>query len=227
MGAFFYSGLSVQNRRKTNMDSVLLNERRIAGNTVCFAVVCDGVGSLESGGYAAAEAARQLNQWFSQIEDCRRIGLRLRDIVLEINRRIISEAGIHQLRTAATLSALLLDRERYYIVHVGDSRIYSLNDKTLEQLTCDHVSSEGRLTTYIGRKEKIDVDYNEGYQCGQLFLLCSDGLYKRMDPDFCRSSLLKVRPSNMNEIMKELICYVIKQGETDNISLALVKGRIQ
>lgn len=227
MSAFFYSGLSVQNRRKTNMDSVLLNERFIDGNAVCFAVVCDGVGSMENGGYAAAAAAHQLNQWFDQIEDYRRIGLRLRDAVLEINRRIVSDAGIHQLRTAATLSALLLDRERYYIVHVGDSRIYSLDNETLEQLTCDHVSSEGRLTSYIGRKEEIAVDYNEGRQCGQLFLLCSDGLYKRMDPGFCHSCLAKAKPGNMEEIMRELISYVIKRGETDNISLALVKGRIQ
>ena len=65
--AYLYDGMSLQNKRKSNMDSLLLKERRIDGQNVYLAVVCDGVGSLENGGFAAATAVRLLSDWFDSV----------------------------------------------------------------------------------------------------------------------------------------------------------------
>ena len=57
--ACLYDGISLQNQRPVNMDSLLMKERAIDGRSVCMAVVCDGVGSMTDGAFAASSAVRQ------------------------------------------------------------------------------------------------------------------------------------------------------------------------
>ena len=220
----FYGGKSFQNRRDTNMDSLLIKEREISEKKVWFAAVCDGVGSMKDGAYAASAAVHGLSRWFDHVEDTTRLGLQLRDNVLSLNREIVAVAQDKGLQTAATLSALLLERDRYYIVHVGDSRIYSLHQGALSQLTRDHTSPTGRLAACIGRWKEISVDYDEGKPEDRLFLLCSDGLYRRMDMGHLKSKLTDLCRKNLENTIDELIRYVVSRGETDNISLALIKN---
>ena len=44
-----YDGISIQNKRTTNMDSLLIKEKQIAGEKLYIAALCDGVGSTEDG----------------------------------------------------------------------------------------------------------------------------------------------------------------------------------
>ena len=124
-------------------------------------------------------------------------------------------------KTATTLSALLLAGEKYYIVHTGDSRIYSMKDGVLKHLTQDQVLN-GKLTSCLGRREKMDLFYDERNYDGEDFLLCTDGMYKRMNEKFLCDELSKIRRKNMRKSMEELARYTIEQGEHDNISLALL-----
>lgn len=219
--AYLYKGISLQNKRAVNMDSLLIKERQIDGQPVYLAAVCDGVGSLESGGFAAASAVRLLSDWFDSVSDTRRLGLALRDRIVQINREIIEAAAAHGLETAATLSALLLTGDRFYIVHIGDSRIYSQENELLTQLTRDH-SQNGKLASCIGRWDDPTIDYNEGALTDRRFLLCSDGLYKQMEPDHLSGQLAKMTKRSMGKVMEKLTKYVIDRGETDNISLAVL-----
>jgi len=217
----YYDGLSLQNQRKSNMDCLLLKERMIGGERCCLAAVCDGVGSLKDGAFASAAAVQMLISWLNRLESGQRIGLRLRDELLHINQHIIVEARTRGFHTASTLSALLLVGEKYYIAHVGDSRIYCLKDGELELLTCDQVRG-GKLAACLGRSEQLDVIYNEG-ECGkQAFLVCSDGLYKRMDMSYLHTQLSCVNQRTMRKTLERLIQFVVERGEKDNISLALV-----
>ena len=59
-----YVGLSDGNLRQSNMDSLYVQERRIAGEAALLAVVCDGVGSTSDGAYASALATESLEAWF-------------------------------------------------------------------------------------------------------------------------------------------------------------------
>lgn len=203
------------------MDSLLLKERVICGTPVCIAVVCDGVGSLADGAFASSAAVRMLSEWFGEIGTLRRLGLQMRDAVLEINARIVREARDRGLHTGTTLSALLLVEDRYYVVHTGDSRIYMCRDGALEQLTDDQAQS-GRLTACLGRGEQTNLYYNEGGIRDGRFLLCSDGLYKRMESALLRDALESLNPKNMKKSIEQMIGHVTGQGESDNISLAVV-----
>lgn len=216
-----YDGCSVQNKRPINMDSLFLKERLVAGESVCLAVVCDGVGSTQNGAFASAVTVKMLGAWFDRVESIDRLGLQLRDYILEINEHIVRKARQQGLRTASTLSALLLCGGRYYIANIGDSRIYSFDNKGIKQLTQDQ-SSNGKLTSWLGRPEWTEIYYNEGPCCQGQFLICSDGLYKKMDESYLRTELIHVEPKKLRRTMERLTQYVVRQGETDNISLAIV-----
>ena len=53
-------------------------------------------------------------------------------------------------------------------------------------------------------------------------MLCSDGLYKRMEPEVLLKGLDTATGRNLKKTMQELARYVIERGEQDNISIALV-----
>lgn len=219
--AYLYDGMSLQNKRKSNMDSLLLKERRIDGQNVYLAVVCDGVGSLENGGFAAATAVRLLSDWFDSVDDTRRLGLALRDRIIGVNKEIIDAAAAYGIDTAATLSALLLTEERFCTVHLGDSRIYSAAESGITQLTRDH-SRDGKLASCVGRWAEPEIDYNEGVLGEEKFLLCSDGLYKQMDISHLAEQFERLNRRNMKKVMEKLTKYVIDRGESDNITLAVL-----
>ena len=228
MRAFYYDGICIQNRRNTNMDSLLLKERNISGTEVCLAAVCDGVGSLENGAVASSLAIQILIDWLNRLTTTERIGLKLLDTVHDINQKIVQEAINNHVRTASTLSALLMVDGKYYTSHVGDSRIYSCAEEGFHQLTEDQVLN-GKLTSYLGCPETISVHYSEGECTGKKFLLCSDGLYKKLDAGYHAKFCTQADKKNLSRLLKKLVQAAVDNGENDNISAALVaceKGTI-
>lgn len=216
-----YDGISVRNMRRSNMDGVLLKEQLIEHQHAYLAVVCDGVGSMKNGAFASATATELMSEWFNNVTERKSIGIRMLNAVTEINRAIADEAEKKGLQTASTLSALLVDENNYYIVHAGDSRIYGFRNGVLQQLTQDHVR-DGRLTACIGRNEKVTLFYNEGIYAGDTFLLCSDGLYKRMDHSVIEKKLAGIKKGDLQKAIKQMVDFAIGQGERDNISLAIL-----
>lgn len=221
MNSFYFDALSIQNGRETNMDSIMIKERELSDRAVCLAVICDGVGSRADGAFASVNAVRMLGKWFDSITDLSRIGLRMRDELLKIDREISVNAGNMRLRTGTTASVLLLDGENYYIAHVGDSRIYVLGNGELEQLTYDQVNN-GRLTSCLGGGISPTIFYNEGRCTNRRFLLCSDGLYKKTGDGILRSELENTDRRTCKKTIQRLTQYAVDHGERDNISLAVV-----
>ena len=216
-----YWGESIQNRRSSNMDSLLLREAVYGDVPIILAVVCDGVGSLQDGAFASSETVKQLSKWFDEIHDTKRIGMRLLDRVSLINNDIVNQSQERGIDTASTLSAILIDGDKFYIVHVGDSRIYAFKADCLEQLTVDQVK-DGVLVSYIGRKPQTEVFYREGNVDGCSFLLCSDGLYKKLLESEISSELHGITKRRMKTIVSNLLEKAVRNGETDNISIAVV-----
>ena len=124
MDSVYYDGISVTNKRKTNMDGVLLKRRRTGSEMVYIAVICDGVGSMADGEFISAEAILLTGAWLDGLSDIRRIELKMQALIKEINGVVFASGKKKGLKTASTYSALLLCGSRYYIVHVGDSRVY-------------------------------------------------------------------------------------------------------
>ena len=220
-----YVGLSDGNLRQSNMDSLYVQERRIAGEAALLAVVCDGVGSTSDGAYASALATESLEAWFGSREttDDLPCGLRLR--ILEIDRLIRQNAQEQNQNTASTISALLLMQSRCIVLHAGDSRIYAVAPNALRQLTRDDVTLDGKLTQYLGKGGGLqlqDAQYDAPSPC---FLLCSDGFYKKMPQELLQKAALTSRVSALEALLCKAVEAVKQNGERDNISAIIINRR--
>lgn len=224
MDSWYCCGLSLQNARLSNMDSIFWRERSSSEGSLLLAVVCDGVGSTRDGAFASHYATRALAAW--QEETGRsRLGLSLRDRVLDINREVIKEARDKNLDAATTLSALLISKGRYVLVHVGDSRVYQCDRAELRQLTRDDLSGSGRLTACIGRWNTLTVQYEEGEAYGKSFLLCTDGFYKRIAEGDLLKEVNQSHRRRAERTLERLARRAIGLGETDNISAILLQSK--
>lgn len=217
-------GICVQNHRPTNMDSIFYAQQETVAGRLLLAVVCDGVGSTKDGAFASNYCTCALGKWFQET-DGYRLGLTLRDKVLELNREIIAEARAKELNAATTLSALLITEDGYIIVHAGDSRIYHWNEERLTCLTQDHVSDQGRLTACIGRWSDVVIQYEEGELPEGGFLLCSDGLYKHIPHLQLQSEVTQIKGRRQKREVEKLLKLAVDQSETDNISIILLQNR--
>lgn len=224
MREWYCDGVCIQNKRPSNMDSIFYAQRDLEGRPLLLAVVCDGVGSAKDGAFASGYCTKKLDQWFQQADNDR-LGLTLRDQVLELNQEIITAARTEGLNTATTLSALLIMGERYVVVHAGDSRIYHWDEEGLVCLTQDDVSDQGRLTACIGRWGDVMVRYEEGTVTDGCFLLCSDGLYKHMEETQMQEELTRAGGRRQKKVLERLLKLAVDQGETDNISAILLQNR--
>lgn len=225
---FLYEGISLQNGRASNMDSLLMSERTIAGHSSLLAVICDGVGSMQNGAFAASCAAELMNEWFQGLADIEHIELKMRDEVLSVNSIIIQLAKERSLQTASTLTAVLFVDGKYYGVHIGDTRAYSFTeDGSPTLLTVDDVSKDGKLTGCIGRMNTLKLLCIEGETKGKLFLMCSDGLYKRADLLSSGINANLKDTKDMKKLINRLAKNAIENGELDNISLALIIPRTE
>lgn len=223
MWKYIYSGTCLKNGRTSNMDSLLVKIRQLDGESALLAVVCDGVGSLRDGAFASGAAAKELGEWFDSLSSLERAGMKMRDMVHTINAYIVQTIKQKKLQTASTLSAILFFENRYHITHVGDSRVYANDGHTLVQLTYDDVSETGSLKSYIGQKDGLVPQYLEGEASGHTFLICSDGLYKRMDREFLFVNMRAGSTRTAKNSVNVLTRYVIDRGEKDNITTVLIK----
>lgn len=152
-----------------------------------LAVVADGVGGHANGREASEYTVRGLLSDYYATPDTWAVNKSLDTVLSALNRWLIS----HTARTreaagmATTLSAIVLRGRRYYIAHVGDTRIYRLRGEQFEQLTTDHIWEHPELKNVLSRAMGLDahllVDYADGeLEDGDVFALMSDGVWGQL-----------------------------------------------
>lgn len=218
---FVYDGISLKNKRDTNMDSVVMCLREIQGKKIGLFVVCDGVGSNPNGGEASRFLTTELSQWFFDLTLPRKFGVILNRQVLELNHALIDQEH----GGTSTLTAMLLTPSRAYFTHVGDTRVYQ-SDKQLiapwTQLSTDQKNPENALVDYMGKPKQLVIDSWEVPVTTTRFLLCSDGFYNRLDWTTAAPALAQANKHSIRPTLESLAQDVIDKGEQDNASALLI-----
>lgn len=240
-------------KKNTNQDSLLIKIAQTNLGKVCLCVICDGMGGLEKGELASATVIRAFEHWFERIFPAmlsrgfqeEELKLQWDNIVLEQNQALSSYASKQGTRMGTTIAALLIIGNQYYIMNVGDSRVYLLSDG-LYQLTKDqtfvqyeldqgHITPEEArvhpqrnvLLQCVGASDVVMLDFYGGtIHPDNVFVLCSDGfrhvitpeeIYEKLNP----SVLVNERVMKRNAIwLTELNKH---RRETDNISVVVVR----
>ena len=248
------SSTNVGISKKTNQDSSLVEIAELKGEKYVLGVMCDGMGGLAKGEVASRHVIDAFDRWFSSdfVRLIRegftpaRLQTSWLALVRKCNEEIVAySAKMDGVNMGTTCSALLIVGSSYYILNVGDSRIYLL-DSNLYQLTHDQsfVQREidaGRMTPEqaaaseyssvllqcIGVNDYVSPDFYTGeVHPGQTFLLCCDGFRHVITPAEIHAYL---NPKTVNSVeeMQENLDYLVnlnmRRNERDNISASLIK----
>ena len=196
--------------------------------------IADGMGGAKAGEVAAALAADALRGEGGSGEDT------LVMLIQEANRRVYERATEDAAKSGmgTTMTVALLEDGQVRIGHVGDSRAYLIRDGELSQLTDDHslvgeLVRSGKLapeeadthpqrsviTRVLGTDPEVDVDTaTVETRAGDLFLLCSDGLYSMVGNDRILQLVERYR-GDLDAAAKALIAAANKGGGEDNITV--------
>lgn len=190
--------------------------------------VADGVGGGEAGREAAEFTVRGVLSDYYATPDTWEVPYALDKILTAINRWLLAQANSRRefAGMATTLSALILRGSRYYTAHVGDSRIYRLRGKQLQQMTTDHVwdrpGMQHVLKRAVGLDDFLPVDYADGEMvAGDVFCLLTDGVWEPLgDKAIHELLLLHQEPQRAAEALVE---NAIKQGGQDNATALVTR----
>jgi protein phosphatase len=234
------------NYRENNEDSI--DVKQFPDMTVCL--VADGMGGQAAGEVASKRAIeivprelkKHLNVQMGN-EETKNI---IRRSVVQANEEIMAMAALdRELKNMGTTIVLSLWRKGssiMYITGMGDSRVYQVRGRKIDQLTVDHSiaqalveaktisAAEARthkyrnvLWKYLGSQE-----VGEGpevkvvpIQAGDRFLLCTDGL-SGVVSDEQLLGFVKDK-ANVQECADGLGQLALDQGSRDNISCIVVE----
>jgi len=222
--------------RTENEDAIL------AKPEIGFWVVADGMGGHEAGSVASHMIIESLadmqkpafmNDYVSEIE--KRIN--------DVNHRLLeySEIMLDGRLVGSTFIVFAIYDQIGICMWMGDSRLYLYRANELTQLSVDHsqvaellqsgaiTEKEAEchpdaniITRAVGTSNEIFIDIDIfNVQLGDVFLLCSDGLYAALDKNQIENNLQGKEP---DEIIKGLFGSALKNGAPDNISAIAIKG---
>ncbi|MES2189016.1 MAG: bifunctional protein-serine/threonine kinase/phosphatase [Pseudomonadota bacterium] len=129
-----------------------------------------------------------------------------------------------------TLSAMVFKSATAHIFHVGDSRIYRLRGKSLEQLTTDHRIWISIGQSYLGRalgiKPQLEIDYQtQQLELGDIFLLATDGVYEHIGEQALARIIHACNDSgsHLDEAAKAIVETAYAHGSTDNLTAQVIR----
>lgn len=152
-------------------------------------------------------------------------------------RAVLARRVGHLREMGSTVVALALGTRSAAVAHVGDSRLYRLRDGRLEALTRDHsvleemraaggeVLERGRspyghlITRALGTENAEPTVRRLEVREGDVYLLCSDGLYEPLGPERLAARLGK---GSAFGVAEGLVQEAYALGGTDNITAIVV-----
>lgn len=227
--------------RTTNQDAYFAGE--IADSAV-FAVLCDGMGGANAGNIASETAVKRIYEYVLNSyrrnmteEDVEKL---LKNAVISANIELydmsVNDPALSGMGTTAVLA--LIRNGQAVMAHVGDSRIYLVNDG-IKQLTRDHsvvqsLIESGKITPEdakvhprknvitraIGAEEEVAVDTGRlSLESGDALMLCSDGLTNYLETE----DILNIfKSTDIEKIPAALVDAANAGGGGDNITVVTV-----
>jgi serine/threonine protein phosphatase PrpC len=201
--------------------------------------VADGMGGAQAGELASRLAAASVGR---SEPDGRTGRERVVSLIEDANRSVYERAAEDESVSGmgTTMTVALVEGDRVWIGHVGDSRAYLVREALLEQITDDHslvaeLVRSGRLdpdeagshphrsviTRALGTDADVAVDaLAVPSQPQDVFMLCSDGLTTMVSDERIREIVEQHRP-DLEAAARALVDEANAAGGEDNITVVL------
>lgn len=232
----------IGSRREVNQDFVYRNDEAV-GLLPNLYIVADGMGGHKAGDFASRFSVNEFEKELKE-QRARTIIGSMEGAIRLVNDRLLKEAASEPdyEGMGTTFVAACISGDRVYILNIGDSRLYLLNETgTIRQITQDHSLVEEKIlrgeierkdaknhpeknviTRALGATEQVLPDFFEvELRAGDYILLCSDGLTNMVEDNVIKEIVLNPE-TVLKEKTESLIKLANENGGRDNISLILV-----
>lgn len=198
--------------KQTNQDCIFARNETVNNRDAGLFIVADGCGGMAYGEEISKLAVTYFSRVWSNdlkalLEEKKikhsRVDEILENAIKEINQGALLFSRQVNSKVGSTLSLLLTIDNTYYIKNIGDSRVYRIRGKKMQQLTEDQslvaellrngeiTAEEARnfnrknvLTMCIGVFDELHTFTTRGkIRSGDSFLICCDGLHNHMEED--------------------------------------------
>lgn len=242
-----YAALSdVGFRRQNNQDACVVHlspDQETYQQRGHLFVVADGMGGHAVGELASKIAVDTIPHTFDKLRQLSPSDA-LRTSVEAANTAIY-ERGMQNkdfLRMGTTCTALLLCPQGAIVGHVGDSRVYRIRQRQIDQLSCDHslvweliqqrrvhprdaerLCPRNVITRSLGPEDKVEVDIEGPVPVlpGDVFVLCSDGLCGLLSDAEIGMIAGELPPPEATRLLVNLANL---RGGPDNITVIVVRA---
>ncbi len=231
--------------RKNNEDSLLVIPPWSSisiSKKACLFLVADGMGGQNAGEVASHIAANFAKEWFTQ-KDLNEITPQMvDDLINSANEKVWEYSRQHPETNGmgTTFTIMIIKGDKAIIGHIGDSRVYRLNNNTLTQLTNDHSivgeqvrlgkltpnqarvhPARGILSKVLGARQFIKADiFETEIKADDEFVLCTDGVYCMLDSEEIEKIIKSTQPEQLTDT---LINAANKAGGNDNSTVIAFK----
>jgi serine/threonine protein phosphatase PrpC len=245
-----FSGVTDIGRvRDHNEDSFLLPEE------LPLAVVSDGMGGHASGEVASNIAVRTIDDYYPRTATDPPISFpfrlpplheqrdRMSTAIKLANSRIFETGRGDPTKKGmgCTVDAMFFSQGRFYVGHIGDSRVYRIRRGLIAQLTEDHslLNDYKRMKEMSGEEMAnfphknvvvralgltpnvfVDILVDE-YLRDDLYVICSDGLSGMLDDETILATA--TRFNSLDTAAVQLVNLANDAGGNDNITALLVR----
>ncbi len=239
---FYFNGLYMDESQRNSGGLFNL----AAGDPIQIYAVCDGMGGEEGGEDASLAAVRSLMQ-YSQTTRKANGTDQLKEMLQQISDTIEDNAKRKGFHSGTTIAMVVICDDTIRIVHVGDSRVYCMENGKLERKTVDHSEVQRMFSMGLITRQEMDthpkrhvisqflgmpredalvaptISDREQLKGGQRYLICSDGLTDMVkDPEI---EAILARAANAEEAVKQLTIAALHNGGKDNVtSICLFVG---
>lgn len=242
-----FCGISdIGRERSTNEDIIFMPNE---SDDIKLFILADGMGGANAGEVASKVAMETCKEYFMNHicdiqNDILKIGEVLRASIEEANSKVLEMSlnNTEYYGMGTTLIALYAYKNKVYIGHIGDSRVYRIRKNIIRQLTKDHsfvqelvnsgtiTKQEAKnhprknvLTKVIGYEENVEPDIiTKGFLKDDAILICSDGLSNMVEPQ--RIYEIFENREDICKVTRTLIDEANQAGGLDNISAIVISN---
>ena len=231
------TAITHQGKVRTHNEDTIVVDRWICGDSMeiprqsahgfekaSLVLVADGMGGHVGGREASRLAAEAMVSQIPSDTSAAGVVGALRKANSELFAAANEDPALKGMGT--TVAGIVVMPERTLWFNVGDSRVYSVREEFLRQLSVDDVPAgagpgSSRITQSLGGAYLyLEVDPHVGSvstRPGRRFMLCSDGLTDAVPLEKVESVLAK----NDLDLVSELLEFALAAGAADNVSIVL------
>ena len=226
---------SDKGRKETNQDFHGIctpREPQLSSKGIAIALA-DGISSSEVSQIAAQSAVTGFLEDYFCTSEAWSVKTSAERVLLATNSWLHSQTLQSQHRYdkdrgyVCTLSAVVIKSTTAHIFHVGDTRVYLLRDKVLEQLTEDHrvwvSAGQSYLARALGIDRKLEIDYKPvQIEKGDIFILSTDGVHEHVAANFLIEMAGQCE-GDLDQAARRIVEEAYEQGSADNLTLQIVR----